>query len=145
MLELSIVTIVLAILNLTLTIRLVRVENRLSAYKAIANEALKQNLAKAARNVAEINKAFSESIEAAKGESQSSSIIPISAQGEPPLDDDGLWQFAEENRDLMAQWLLKNPHIAPMQPHRRYSEWATFCGNLPERSRIAIELALDQS
>ena len=61
-------------------------------------------------------------------------------------DPDGLWTFAEANRDLMPTWeLLRGDGIASMQPHRRYSEWATFCANLPngDLSRGALEDAIE--
>lgn len=44
---------------------------------------------------------------------------------------DSVWRFAQRNRDLMPVWELHNPHVSHMQPHRRYSDWATYCANVP--------------
>jgi hypothetical protein len=45
-------------------------------------------------------------------------------------------------RDLMPAWEELYPHVKHMQPHRKYSEWATFCANCPTRSSIEVELGV---
>lgn len=57
---------------------------------------------------------------------------------------DPVWHFAEENRDIMPRWELLNPHVAAMQSHRRYSEWATFCANLDMLGRGCLEYTIDE-
>ena len=70
--------------------------------------------------------------------SQPPTMEQMSETGDP------LWIFAEENRDLMPTWeLLRGDGVAAMQPHRRYGEWATFCGNLPELNRGKLEDAIE--
>lgn len=57
-------------------------------------------------------------------------------------DEHPVWQFAEDNSDLRTTWEMFEPGMARRPAHMRYSLWATFCGNLPELTREALETAL---
>jgi hypothetical protein len=51
--------------------------------------------------------------------------------------DDPVWDIVVDCRSVgvMGEWLNQHPEIAAQQPHRRYSEFATFILQLPEHQR----------
>jgi hypothetical protein len=61
------------------------------------------------------------------------------------MPDDDVWNLVRQCEDLMPLWELKMPGIATQLPHRRYSEFAQFVGNLCDehRNREGVERAID--
>ena len=44
------------------------------------------------------------------------------------------------NCELISKWEKVYPHVQNMMPHRKYSEWATFCANYPSRTAMLRQL-----